>query len=110
MASSGMRKVLRFKYARHRIQKHGNSLCLTKIDLTETSVCTFTIFTSTILTQFLSGITVVPREFEDNGYAKFWELRKVHYGPVKMVNCHVFLTILFVILVVHKYVKSNGDE
>ena len=105
-----MRKVLRFKYARHRIQKHGNSLCLTKIDLTETSVCTFTIFTSTILTQFLSGITVVPREFEDNGYAKFWELRKVHYGPVKMVNCHVFLTILFVILVVHKYVKSNGDE
>ena len=105
-----MRKVLRFKYARHRIQKHGNSLCLTKIDLTETSVCTFTIFTSTILTQFLSGITVVPREFEDNGYAKFWELRKVHYGPLKMVNCHVFLTILFVILVVHKYVKSNGDE
>ena len=79
-------------------------------DLTETSVCTFTIFTSTILTQFLSGITVVPREFEDNGYAKFWELRKVHYGPVKMVNCHVFLTILFVILVIHKYVKSNGDE
>ena len=29
---------------------------------------------------------------------------------VKMVNCHVFLTILFVILVVHKYVKSNGGE
>ena len=62
------------------------------------------------MTQFLPGITFVPREFEDNGYAKFWGLRKVHYGPVKMVNCHVFLTILFVILVVHKYVKSNGDE
>ena len=25
-------------------------------------------------------ITVVPREFEDNGYAKFWGVKKVHYG------------------------------
>ena len=79
-------------------------------DLTETSVCTFTIFTSTILTQFLPGITVVPREFEDNGYAKFWGLRKVHYGPCENGELSRFLTILFVILVVHKYVKSNGDE
>ena len=79
-------------------------------DLTETSVCTFTIFTSTIMTQFLPGITVVPREFEDNGYAKFWGLRKVHYGPCENGELSRFLTILFVILVVHKYVKSNGDE
>ena len=32
VANSGMRKVLRFKYARHRVQKHGNSLCLPKIE------------------------------------------------------------------------------
>ena len=27
--------------------------------------------------QFLLGITLVPREIEDNGYAKFWEVNKV---------------------------------
>ena len=25
-------------------------------------------------------ITAVPREIQDNGYAKFWGLNKVHYG------------------------------
>ena len=30
--------------------------------------------------QFLLGITVVPREIEDNGYAKLWGKNKVHYG------------------------------
>ena len=30
--------------------------------------------------QFLLGITVVPREIENNGYAKFWGINKVHYG------------------------------
>ena len=30
--------------------------------------------------QFLLGITVVPREIEDNGYANFWGTNKVHYG------------------------------
>ena len=34
--------------------------------------------------QFLLGITVVPREIEDNGYAKFWEVNKVHYGLCKI--------------------------
>ena len=68
------------------------------------------------MTQFFPGITVVPREFEDNGYAKFWGLRKVHYGPCESGELSRFLTTLFVILVVpinkleNKYVKSNGDE
>ena len=31
--------------------------------------------------QFLLGITVVPRQIEDNGYAKFWVVNKVPYGP-----------------------------
>ena len=26
------------------------------------------------------GITVVPREIEDNGYAEFWGVNEVHYG------------------------------
>ena len=30
--------------------------------------------------QFLLGITVVPKEIQDNGYAKFWGVNKVHYG------------------------------
>ena len=31
--------------------------------------------------QFLLGITVVPREIEDNSYAKFfWGANKVNYG------------------------------
>ena len=29
--------------------------------------------------QFLVGITVVPKEIQDNDYAKFWEVNKVHY-------------------------------
>ena len=70
-------------------------------DLTETSACTFTIFTQTIMTQFLLGITVVPKEIEDNGYAKFGGLRKVHYGPCENGKFPRFLIILFVILVVH---------
>ena len=31
--------------------------------------------------QFLLGIAVVPREIEDNGYAKFCGVDKVHHGP-----------------------------
>ena len=27
--------------------------------------------------QFLLGITLIPRQIEDNGYAKFWEVNKV---------------------------------
>ena len=30
--------------------------------------------------QFLLGITVVLREIEDKGYAKFWGVNKMHYG------------------------------
>ena len=30
--------------------------------------------------RFLLGVTVVSREIEDNGYAKFWGVNKVHYG------------------------------
>ena len=29
---------------------------------------------------FLLGITAVPREIENNAYAKFWRADKVHYG------------------------------
>ena len=29
---------------------------------------------------FLLGITVVLREIENNAYAKFWGVNKVHYG------------------------------
>ena len=29
---------------------------------------------------FLLGITAVPREIENNPYAKFWVANKVHYG------------------------------
>ena len=37
--------------------------------------------------QFLLGITVVPREIEDNGYAKFWGVNKVHcYIPRLSLN------------------------
>ena len=30
--------------------------------------------------QFLLGITVLPSEIEDNGYAEFWGVNKVDYG------------------------------
>ena len=28
----------------------------------------------------LGGVTVVPREIIDNGYAKLWRVNKMHYG------------------------------
>ena len=30
--------------------------------------------------QFLQDIRVVPGDIEDNGYAKFWGVNKVHHG------------------------------
>ena len=30
--------------------------------------------------QFLLGITVVPREIQDDDYAKLWGVNKMHYG------------------------------
>ena len=35
---------------------------------------------------FLLGITVVPREIEENSYAKFWGANKVYYGDVQIAN------------------------
>ena len=35
---------------------------------------------------FLLGVTVVPRGIQDNGYAKFWGVNKVHYGLCENVE------------------------
>ena len=45
--------------------------------------------------QFLLSITVVPREIEDNGYAKFWVLNKIHYGLCENGELSRFSIILF---------------
>ena len=45
--------------------------------------------------QFLLGIAVVPREIEDNGYAKFWGLSKVHYGLSENGELSGFSIIMF---------------
>ena len=36
-------------------------------------------FCLTFVFSFLLGITAVPREIENNAYAKFWGANKVHY-------------------------------
>ena len=36
---------------------------------------------------FPLGITVVPRETEDNAYAKFWGAKKVYYGGCGNGEC-----------------------
>ena len=36
--------------------------------------------------QFLLGITVIPREIEDNAYANVWGINKVHIDFVKKMN------------------------
>ena len=44
--------------------------------------------------QFLLGITVNPREIQDNGYVKFWGENKVLYMVyVKMVNTNFFFKV-----------------
>ena len=118
MADSGMRKVLRFRQAWRRVQKHGNSLHLTKIKgffRPDRNISLHIhhfymdhnnpFFSPKILHnhcfQFLLGMTVTPREIEDNGYAKFWGLKKVHYGLCENGELSRFSIILIVIFVVH---------
>ena len=55
--------------------------------------------------RFLLGNTVVPREIQDNVYAKFWGVNRVHYGlcengeSVKSVT--LALSSLFVFAFAH---------
>ena len=35
------------------------------------------------------GITVIPRENEDDTYAKFWGVNKVYIGDLKIVNSNI---------------------
>ena len=112
MADSGMRKVLRFRQAWRRVQKHGNSLHLTKIKgffRPDRNISLHIhhfymdhndpFFSLKILHnhcfQFLMGITVVAKEIEDNGYAKFWGLNKVHYGLCENGEISLFPIIMF---------------
>ena len=112
MANSGMRKVLRFKYAWHRVQKHGNSLCLTKIRgffrpdsnislhihhfyMDHNNPFSRPKILHDHCFQFLLGITVAPKEIEDNGYAKFGGLRKVHYGQCENGQLSRFFYLLY---------------
>ena len=44
--------------------------------------------------QFLQCITVVPREIEDNGYAKLWGVNKVRYGLCKNGELLVLFSII----------------
>ena len=44
--------------------------------------------------QFLLGITVVPREIENNGYVKFGGLNRVNYGLCEIVNCIVYCSVM----------------
>ena len=40
------------------------------------------------------GITVVPKEIENNGYVKFWGLNRVNYGLCEIVNCIVYCSVM----------------
>ena len=107
-----MRKVLRFKQAWRRVQKHGNSLCLKKIEgffrpdrnislhihhfhMDYNDPCLRPKLLRNHCFQFLLSITVVQRENEDNGYAKFGGLNKVHYGLCENGELSRFSIILF---------------
>ena len=46
-------------------------------------------------------MTIILREIEDNGYAKFWGWKKVHYGLCENGELSRFSIILIVIFVVH---------
>ena len=54
--------------------------------------------------QFLLGITVVPREIENNGYIKFWGLNRVNYGLCEIVNCIVCCSVML------NYVKKLKEN
>ena len=45
---------------------------------------------------FLLGITAVPREIENNAYAKFWRANEVHYGKCGS-GVHLLLLLFFYI-------------
>ena len=43
---------------------------------------------------FFLGITAVPREIEDNAYAKFWGANKVHYGTIFPFLLEIYLQLM----------------
>ena len=52
-------------------------------------------FCKTIVFNFSSlSITVVPREIEDNGYAKLWGVNKVRYGLCENSQLLVLFSII----------------
>ena len=53
------------------------------------------------------GITVVPREIEDNGNAKFLNVNKVHYGLCE--NGQLRLSILSRIMEIEEGVNTLQD-
>ena len=46
--------------------------------------------------QFLLGITVIPREIEDNGYVEFWGVNKVPYGLFDNGELNEWMVMCFV--------------
>ena len=48
-------------------------------------------FYITFFFPFLLDITAIPREIENNAYAKFWGANKVHYGKCGSGVCHDIL-------------------
>ena len=44
-----------------------------------TAICTAPEILHNLCFKFLLGITVVPREIEENGCANFWGVNKAHY-------------------------------
>ena len=105
----------------------------------------FSIFTQTIMHptprnilhnhcfQFLLGITVVPLEIQDDDYAKFWGVNRVHYGLCEngelnavwsyccvCVQCYVrcktvfaiwiIKTIIIIIIIIIFFLRNLGEK
>ena len=55
--------------------------------------CLPPIFLHKLCFQFLLGFTILPREIENNTYAKILGVNKVYYGNVQVVNWRVILDL-----------------
>ena len=51
-------------------------------------------FCITVIFSFLLGITAIPREIENNAYAKLLGANKVHYGKVAYIQYSNIYTVL----------------
>ena len=69
------------------IRLQNNSLAFEKVQKYHNTLCRPSKILHKHCLQFLLGLTIGPREIENNAYAKFWRDNKEYYGIFYCIDC-----------------------